>query len=59
VKVTSKPGEHNPSTTYYHVDILTRDDQQVPLIKFKEKKQAKVLGRKIAEFANTDLNDRL
>ena len=59
IKTTTKPGEYNPSTTYYLIDILTTDDQQVPLINFKNKKETKHLAKKIANFANVDLNDRL
>ncbi len=59
VKGTTRPGDYNPSTIYYHVDILTREDQQVPLINFKYKKQARQLGKRIAEFADIELNDRL
>ncbi len=59
VKRTTKPGEYNPSTTYYHVDILTNKNQQIPLINFKDKKQAKQLGKAIANHAGISLNDRL
>ncbi len=59
VKGAIRPGEYNPSTTYYFVDILTNDDQQLPLINFKNKKEAKQLAKKITSFANLKLNDRL
>lgn len=58
-KITARPGEYNPATTYYHVDLLTQEGQRLPLVNFKDKNKAQRLARKIAGFANIELNDRL
>ncbi len=47
------------STTYYIIDLLLKDQQQAPLIEYKDKKYAKELARALAKFTGIELNDRL